>query len=397
MTATATATKVDATFTSDTVLERVRALLPAIRDRAAQSEHDRTIPKESVDEFLDAGIARILAPKMFGGAELGLRTWIDVVLEISAADAAHGWCASLLIHHPHYYAQFPKGAQAAVWADGPDVPIAATLTPASKIDFVDGGYRISGSISYLSGVNHCTWIMVGGMVPVPGREPEWTLFAVAPGHYEVLDTWQTVGMRGTGSNTVVYEDVFVPADHVLRVSDMRDGTSPGGGLHESSFFRAPWITYAPLTFVAPMLGAARGALETYRAWTAERASLFGSRVADYTSIQTRMARAAASLDAAGLLMDRAIDVADLPEPAPTSLRTRTYRDSGRMSELIVEAMDTIMTISGSAGFTVDSSIQRAWRDVHFASSHVILNPETSFAAWGREQFGLPRDPVQRLY
>lgn len=103
------------------------------------------------------------------------------------------------------------------------------------------------------------------MLPGAGGEPEWTLFPVAPGHYEVLDTWQTVGMRGTGSNTVVYDDVFVPADHVLHVSDMRDGTSPGGALHEASFYRAPWITYAPMTFVAPMLGAARGALETYRA------------------------------------------------------------------------------------------------------------------------------------
>jgi len=375
----------------------VRALLPAIRERAAQGEEDRAIPKESVQEFLDAGLARILTPKQFGGTELGLRTWIDAVLEISAADAAHGWCASLLIHHPHYLAQFPEPAQAAVWADGPDVPIAVTLTPASKIELAEGGYRISGKIGYLSGVNHCTWIAVGGMLPGPDDQPDWTLFPIAPGHYEVLDTWNTIGMRGTGSNTVVYEDVFVPANHVLRVSDMRDGTTPGGAAHEAAFYRAPWITYAPLTFVAPMLGAARGALEDYRAWTSDRASLFGSRVAGFTSIQTRLARAAASLDAAALLIGRAIDVAEMAEPASTELRTRTYRDACRASELIVEAMDVVMTISGSAGFTVDSRIQRAWRDVHFAASHVILNPEVSFAAWGRQQFGLERDPSQLLY
>lgn len=152
---TAIATKTDApvisetVLTSDIVLERVRALLPGIGDRAAQGEADRTIPQESVDELLEAGITRILAPKMFGGAELGLRTWIDVVLEISAADAAHGWCASLLIHHPHYYAQFPEAAQRAVWADGPDVPISCTLTPTSKIDPVDGatGSRARSPIS----------------------------------------------------------------------------------------------------------------------------------------------------------------------------------------------------------------------------------------------------------
>lgn len=384
-------------LTPETVLDRVRTLLPAIRDRAATGEDDRAIPQESAREFLDAGLARILTPRQFGGDELGLRAWIDAVVEIATADAAHGWCASLMIHHPHYLAQFPEAAQAAVWADGPDVSIACTLTPASRIEPTEGGYRISGRISYLSGVNHSTWIIVGGMLPGPDGQLDWTLFTVPPGHYEVLDTWNTTGMRGTGSNTVVYEDVFVPADHVLRVADMRDATTPGGALHAAPFFRAPWITYAPLTFVAPMLGAARGALEDYRAWTAQRASLFGSPVAEYTSIQTRLARSAADLDAAELLIYRAADAAETPEPASEALRARTYRDACRASELIVGAMDTVMTMSGAAGFATSNSIQRAWRDVHFAASHVILNPEVSFAAWGRQQFGLERDPAQQMY
>ena len=388
---------VETPLTREVLLDRVRDLLPGIRERAAAGEEQRSIPRESAQEFIDAGLLRILTPRLFGGAELGLRTFIDVVAEIAAADAAHGWCAALLIHHPHYLAQFPRAAQAAVWADGPDVPMAATLTPASQIAVVPGGYRISGRISYLSGVNHSTWIMVGGMLPNPAGPPDWTLFMVPPGHYEVVDTWHTTGMRGTGSNTVVYDDVFVPEDHTVRVADMREGTAPGGALHDAPYLRAPWITYAPLTFVAAMLGAARGALEDYRTWTAGRASLFGSRVADYTSIQTRMARSAADLDAAELLVHRAADVAEDPEPANRDLRARSYRDACRASELIVSAVDTVMAISGSAGFAVDSSIQRAWRDVHFASSHVILNPEVSYSAWGRRQFGLEPDPAQQMY
>lgn len=394
---TDTAVRVETPLTHDQVLERVRTLLPGIRERAEQSERDRTIPPESAQEFQDAGLARILVPKAFGGAELGLRTWIDVVTMVAAADAGHGWYASLLIHTPHYLAQFPRAAQEAVWIDGPDVAMAGSLTPASRIEHVDGGYRISGKIGFLSGVNYSSWILVGGMLPGPDGQPDWTIFTVPPGHFEVEDTWRTIGMRGSGSNTVVYEDVFVPSDHVLRVADMRDATSPGGRLHEAAYFRSPWITYAPLTFVAPMLGAARGALEDYRAWTAERTSLFGSPVARFTSIQVRLARAAASLDAAELLMDRALEVAEDPVTASEELRARTYRDQSYAAELIVSAMDTIMQISGSQGFTEGNSIQRAWRDVHFASTHVILNPETSFAAYGRQQLGLERDPQQGMY
>ena len=379
------------------VMEKVRDLLPAIRERAEVAEKERSIPKVSAREFLDAGLARVLTPKQFGGTELGLQTWVDVAVEIGKADAAHAWCASLIMHHPHYLAQFPQAAQDDVWADGPDVAIAATLTPTSRIVPVEGGFRISCEIPYLSGINHCTRVIVGGMLPNPMGPPDWTLFLVPFGEFEIVDTWNTVGMRGTGSNTVVVKDAFVPTAHTVKVAEMRDSTSPGGKVNEGVIYRAPWITYAPLTFLAPMLGAARGALEDYRRWTAERISLFGAPVAKYTSIQVNFSRAASDLDAAELLIRRTVDVAEMPEPASEALRARCYRDQARASELIVAAMDTVMKISGAAGFASTSSIQRAWRDVHFAASHVILNPEVSFAAWGRQEFGLERDPQQLMY
>lgn len=144
------------TLTPEMVGQRVDQLLPAIRERAAQGENDRSIPAVSAQEFLDAGLARILTPRQYGGAELGIKTWVDASIAIATADAAHGWVASLIIHHPHYLAQFPEAAQAAVWADGPDVAIAGTLTPTSRIEPAQGGYRISGRISYLSGVDHCS-------------------------------------------------------------------------------------------------------------------------------------------------------------------------------------------------------------------------------------------------
>ena len=383
--------------TFDEVMRRVQVLLPAIRERAAQTEKNRSIPPESAREFLNAGLARVLMPKQFGGWEMGLRAWVEISTEIAKADAAHAWCACMIMHHPHYVAQFPEPAQAEVWRNGPDVAVACTFTPTSKVAFVQGGYRISCEIPYLSGINHCSRVVVGGMVPRQDGPPDWTLFLVPEHAFEIRDTWHTVGMRGTGSNTVIVRDVFVPHEHTLKVTDMRDQRTPGAALHKTPMFNSPWITYATLTFLSPMLGAARGALEDYRRWTAERISLFGAPVAKYTSQQVNIARAAASLDAAEMLMMRSAEVGEMAEPVPEELRARCYRDQARASELIVEAIDTIMRISGAGGFASTSSIQRAWRDVHFASSHVSLNPETSMAAWGRMQFGLERDPQQMMF
>ena len=117
------------TATKEDVLARVRALVPGIGARVAAAEEARTLPPKSISELMDAGIARILMPPRYGGYGLGIDTWFEVVREISTADASHGWCASLIIHHPHMVAQFPEEAQQAVWADGPDVAIAASVLP----------------------------------------------------------------------------------------------------------------------------------------------------------------------------------------------------------------------------------------------------------------------------
>jgi 3-hydroxy-9,10-secoandrosta-1,3,5(10)-triene-9,17-dione monooxygenase len=149
--------------TSEEVIARARALVPGLRARAGAAEEARRMPPESVAEFIDAGLARILVPTRFGGYGLGLDTWFEVVREISAADASHGWCASLLIHHPHMVGQFAEQAQKAVWAEGPDVPIAASVLPTTRVTRDGDGFRISGDQSaFASGVDHCTWVIVGG-------------------------------------------------------------------------------------------------------------------------------------------------------------------------------------------------------------------------------------------
>jgi 3-hydroxy-9,10-secoandrosta-1,3,5(10)-triene-9,17-dione monooxygenase len=382
--------------TRDEVLARVRGLTAGIRERAAAAEEARTLPRESVDALIGAGLIRILVPPEFGGYGLSLDTWFDVVREIGKADASHAWCTSLMIHHPHYIGQFAEDAQKAVWRDGPDVPIAASILPFGQVAPAPGGYSISGQFPFASGVNHSRWVIVGGMVAVEGH-PEWTFFLIPPGDYKVVDTWFTAAMRATGSNTIVCENVFVPESRTMRLSVLREGKGPGGALHANPIFRTPFICYAPLTFVTPMLGAAQGAYEMLRDWTKTRRGTGGIALAEITSIQTRLARVAADLDTAEMLLRRAVGVAMAPTPASLELRARSMRDFSRAADLCVSAIDTLMALSGTAGFAATHPIQRAWRDIHFASMHVSLNAEQNFAYYGRTELGLPRDPHQPFF
>jgi alkylation response protein AidB-like acyl-CoA dehydrogenase len=384
-------------MTRQEIVDRVRAIAPRFAGRAEAAERARKIPSESVQDMLAAGLARILVPSRFGGYGLDFDTWLDVVLEISKVDASHGWCASLIVHHAHLIGQFPEEAQRAVWAEGPDVAIAASFAPAAQAIQVDGGYRVSGQHSaFASGVDHSSWVIVGGLIP-EGAAPEWKFFLIPPGEFEIRDTWFMAGMQATGSNTIVTHDVFVPSTRVLSLSNLRDGKGPGGALNESPIFHTLFFHYAPLTFVTPMLGAAQGAYEHFREWTKARKAADGTSVAEKTSIQVRMARAAADLDLVELLLRRASQVPHAPNAYSPLLLARSVRDFARASELVVAAIDTIIALCGTAGFATSHPIQRAWRDIHLASMHISVNPETNYAHFGRMELGLGRDPKQPYF
>jgi alkylation response protein AidB-like acyl-CoA dehydrogenase len=184
---------------------------------------------------------------------------------------------------------------------------------------------------------------------------------------------------------------------MLSLADMRTGKGPGGALHKSLHFRTLFFFYAPLTFAAPMLGAAQGAYAHFREWVKTRQSVDGSMVAEKASTQVRMARVAADLDAADLLLRRATLAHHGPETEWPALLSRSIRDYARVSEITVQAIDELLALCGTAGFATSHPIQRAWRDIHFAATHISLNPEANYTHFGRMELDLPRDPSRPFF
>ena len=331
-----------ASVSKQDMVARAKALAPAFRERAAAAEDDRQISIASATELLEAGFARMLVPRRLGGSELGIDAWFEVMLEIGRADASHAWCAGLMAHVPQMLLQFGEEAQQAIWGDGPDVPTAGSVMPFAKVVAVDGGYRVSAKAPFASGVTHSTWVFVGGFLPEEGP-PVGAMFLIAPDQYEISDTWFTSGMRGTGSNTIVTEDVFVPAGHVLRMSDLREASGPGRALSPGGIYRLPFMSYAPLSFATPMLGAARGAYDDLLAWAAAKQLPGGGRLADGPRLQTALGRVSPrtsrppSRRCAG------------SSTAPTTTRAHEHGPPARLhvqllraAELIVDATDRLV-------------------------------------------------------
>ena len=378
------------------MIAHAKALAPVFRERASTAEQDRCISSESAAQLLDAGFARMLVPRRLGGSELGIDTWFETTLEIARADASHAWVASLMAHVPQMFLQFGQQAQQAVWGDGPDVPTAGSVMPFAKVTATDGGYRVSTKAPFASGVTYSTWVFVGGFLPHDGP-PSPAMFLIAPDEYEISDTWFTSGMRGTGSNTIVTDDVFVPEAHVLLISDLREASGPGRALSSDGIYRLPFMAYAPLSFVTPMLGAARGAYDDFVAWAKTKQLPGGVRLVETQALQTALGRTSADLEAAELLLRWVVDTAGDDDATTMDHRRACMRNYTRAAELAVEAIDQLVKLGGTFSFSESNPIQRAWRDIHFAASHVSLQAENNYGQYARGDFELPTPPTLGIY
>ena len=387
--------------TADELVARARALAPKLRERAVRAERERNIPQESVDEFIAAGLIHTLQPKRWGGYEHDHEVAFDIAIELGKSTCgSSAWCLNYLADHSCILALFPEEAQHDVWSRDNAACIATSAAPTGKVTVVPGGYRLDGRWSWCSGLRHSQWIMIGGLVFREGEEhPDMRLYLVPVAQVKQDDTWYCAGLRGSGSNTSVLDNVFVPEHRSVSFSTLRDACSPGSRVNTNPIYRTPFIAVHSYALLAPVLGLARGGYADFVEWTRKRYLTYTQlNIAQHVPVQIRVAEIAAQIDAAELLARRAFALARADYSA-MSLETRTLlrRDFTFAVRSIREALDDLVKISGSSGLMDDNSIQRCWRDVHAISSHVVMNWDVPAENFGRMEFGLPLNPAYPMF
>lgn len=341
--------------------------------RHAHEAEDRRRPHpEVVEALLSAGFARHFVPAEHGGRVGTFAELTRAVTTVGAACTATAWCASLAANLARMAAYLPAEGRAEVWANGPDALVVGSLSPFGNAERVDGGYRLSGRWPYISGVDFSSWALLCGTVPGSGG-PVPTVFAVPRSAYSVVDTWDSVGMRGTGSNTVAVDGALVPASRTF----LRAGLLAGRPVDAAAACHTvPLEAANGLSFVTPLLGAARGTQEAWSAYVAEKAAATAGRSgAPGPSRETyaeTLARSVAEIDSAQLLLERCAGIADRGADVDPLDRTQNLRDCSFAAELLVSAVDRLFRTSGTGGQLTTRPIQRFWRDVNSASTHVAL-------------------------
>lgn len=381
--------------THEEILVRTKQLIPAIHERVIEAERTRRQSDKIVKAYVDAGLIRVLLPERWGGYELPFDTFVDSVLEIAKVDGSAGWCYSLFLAHVWFLALFPEQAQRDVWSENPDALLATSFIPAAKPVRVDGGYILNGNWPWSSGIDNCSWAMLNTLLmsPTEGERPEQYFMLVPRSDYEIVDTWFVTGQKGTGSNNVVLKDVFVPEHRVVKFVDMILGKAPGTLVNPGPLYRPPMSAALPTCQAVPVLGATMGAYEIWREGLRSKVTAYmREKVAELTHVQIRVAEVAAKIDAAELLLRRALDVIRPGTPLDREDVARSHRDYAYIARLCVEAMEQIYIASGASANFETNPLQRYWRDVHAMASHMVLNFDYAGQVFGRCILGLPPKP-----
>jgi alkylation response protein AidB-like acyl-CoA dehydrogenase len=357
-----------------TANEAFQKLLVEIRARARSEEFDQQkfISQDVIEQFRELGVYRALVPKRFGGDERSPAEFCQMVEDISIADGSAGWVASFGMS-PVYLAALPLETIKKIYADSPDVVFAGGIFPPQPASFVDGGLEVNGRWKFSSGCMGASLIGVG-ISPKNGEMLGLPRLAVMPREkVRIEETWNVVGLVGTGSHDVVVEGVVVPEEWTF----VRGGPS---NLDEP-FFRYPSLSFATQVLSVVGLGVARAALDELSGMASGRISVTGApSLSDRPLAQVEMAKAEASLRAARSWFYQAIDDAwdSVLAGVPVSVeQTNMLRlSSTHATRVAADVARTAQMLSGMSGVYRTSPLSRFVNDTQVITQHAFMGDMT---------------------
>ncbi len=381
--------------TAADLIARAEALVPALRARALQCEADCKVADETIRDFQEAGFFKILQPKRWGGYEMDPEVFYAVQMKVAEGCMSSAWVLGVVAVHNWQLALFDAQAQADVWQDDPSTLISSSYMPRADVTPVEGGYRISGRWGFSSGVDHCQWAFLGGLVPDPeGGAPDYRTFLVPRSDFEIDYVWDTMGLRGTGSQDVVVKDAFVPAYRTHRSKDGFAATSPGLKVNDAPLFKLPFGQIFVRAVSSSSIGALQGALDAFRGYATKRVSSNDfSRTSDDPDAQVVMAETASAIDEMKTTLNRNFGVlmSQARSETPFDLEQRLmFRfQSGQILDRCAELISRMFYSCGAQGTYRSSPLVRTFVDIHTGRTHIANNPFKVARNYGGFMLGNP--------
>lgn len=385
----------------DEMLMRAEALIPAFRARAAEAERLRRLPDENIAALQQAELLKVLQPRRYGGLEMGLRTHIDTVATVARGCGATAWCMGVMHAHSWLIGSFPEAAQAECFGADPDAVVSAVIAPRGKARAIEGGYRLDGFWPFASGCEHSDWLLLGAqIVDAEGVVLDEADLLVPTRDITIRDDWHVVGLRGTGSCSVVATNVFVPRHRYLSLRGIVAGVAPDAPPRDTSLYKGAAVPVLALAICPAALGLAEDALDAFCTRLPGREIAYTEREIqiDAPTTHRQVADAATRIHVARLLLHRIADDIEAAAERGAMMkfedRARIRMDCAHAVRQCLEAAEILFLACGGSGIAEGNRVQRAWRDLHAINMHGLLAIETNQEMYGRILLGLkPNTPL----
>lgn len=384
---------------AETLIARARALVPKLAERAFAADREGRISNETIAEMDEAGLFRVLQPKRWGGYELDPRVFYSIQMVLAEGCMSTAWMYGVVAVHPWQLALFPEAAQQDVWSKDHRVRVASTYMPTGKAEPVDGGYRFSGRWGFSTGVEHCDWIFLGGLLPKQDGSGalEHATFLLPKSDYRVEANWDVLGLRGTGSNDILVDGVFVPAYRTQRTNDHSDAGCPGRATNPGWLYRIPFTQVFQRAVSTACIGALDGAVGEFRRRAAAHIGKHGTKMAEDPNAQAAVTEAMMTADQLRLVLmrnyARIVHCAKSGERMPVEERLLQRAQAAAVPKLCGERVNELMRACAASGTYKTNPIERIFRDIHQGRTHIANNTDAYVRAHGGVMLGLPNsDP-----
>ncbi|AKC37319.1 putative hydroxylase [Mycolicibacterium phlei] len=391
---------------TERVIDRINDLADQLREQAWEAEKLGKLPDETAKMLRAAGPIRLLQSKGYGGYEVHPREFAETVMATAALDPASGWICGVVGVHPWQVAFADPKVADEMWSQDQDVWMASPYAPTGVAKPVDGGYIFNGRWQFSSGTDHCDWIILGALLGdgegKPLMPPKMLHMILPRQDYEIVeDSWNVVGLRGTGSKDIIVRDAFVPSYRVMDGDEVIDGTAQRNAGMTDTLYRMPWSTMFPLGISSAVIGIAEGALAAHLDYQRERVGAQGTAVKDDPYVLFAIGEAAADINAARqeilANVDKIWDIVDSGKEVSFEDRAAGRRTQVRAAWRAVMAVDQIFSRSGGNAMRLDKPLQRYWRDAHTGLAHAIHVPSTVFHASALSSLGIePQGPLRAM-
>jgi alkylation response protein AidB-like acyl-CoA dehydrogenase len=388
------------------VIDKLGDIADQLREQAWEAEKLGQLPDETVKLMKAAGNIKLLQPKEYDGLEVHPREFAETVMATAALDPAAGWINGVVGVHPYQLAYADPKVAAEIWASDTDTWVASPYAPQGVARPVDGGYIFNGRWQFSSGTDHCEWIFLGAMLGdeagKPVMPPQMLHMILPRSDYEIVeDSWNVVGLRGTGSKDVIVKDAFVPTYRTMDATKVMDGRAQREAGMTSTLYLMPWSTMFPLGISSAVIGIAEGALAAALDYQRERVNSSGVAIKDDPYVMYAIGEAAADINAARQELlanaDRIYDMVDAGKEVSFEDRAAGRRTQIRSVWRAVSAVDEVFARCGGNATRMDKPLQRYWRDAHVGQAHAIHVPGTTFHASALSSLGVdPQGPLRGM-